>query len=787
MATPLHKRLSLPEWYILDIGWNPSRQRQAETLLTLGNGYLGSRGALEESPVDGQPGTFFAGLFDDTGAQVTEMINAPNPMSFVLAVGGEKLGVTAMDVLDFRRILDMHQGLLYRETLYRTTIGKRKIHYESLRFFSMANPHVVAFRVAVTPLDHALTFTGRSTVDTSVTNQGLVTEGAKRHFHLYDFSNVDGVSYLCTKTLEKEVLIAYASILTVNVNGRTVRQRRRKFEIAVDKGQTAVFTRYFAMYTSREIKTRAIRSKAMNTVRRAAAAGFDELVARHARRWRSLWQHCDIRLNGDRRLQRALRFNIYHLLIAASPHSPSGYSVGARSLSGEGYRGHVFWDTEIFLLPFYIHTMPDVARKLLEYRIQRIAAAREKARAHGYEGAMFPWESADTGEDVTPTWHKDFDGKVIEIHTMQQEHHITADVAYAAWQYFMATGDVSFMLKGGLELVLEAARFWASRVAYDRRHRRYGVRNVIGPDEFHERVDHNAFTNAMARWTLRTARVLYEQLRHLQPAAVRRITKKLAFRRSELDRFRRIEERMFLPWDRRTGLLEQFEGYSRKKKYPLPAPDANGLPRFPKSIPLEKLQSTQFIKQADVVMLGWLLPALFSRESLMRNFDYYERRTLHKSSLSVPVYACVAARLGLRDLAYRYLRIAAETDLKGVYGNTRDGVHAAAIGGTWLAVIKGFCGVHQEDGVLCFDPGLPRKWKSVEFCLQWQGSLLCGRAEREALVIERKEHPESARKRLRRFLPVRVYGAMHRLVAGRKYVFPVRRKRAATLGTRGHI
>ncbi len=777
MIRSLTKYLSRPEWFILDMGRDSSKQRDTETLLTLGNGYLGSRGILEESLVDAQPGTFFAGLFDNTGAQVTEMINAPNPISFSLAVGGEKLDVAAMDVLDFRRILDMHQGLLYRETLYRTAVGKRKIHYESLRFFSMANPHVAALRIAVTPLDHSLMFTGRGAIDTSVTNKGLVTEGAKRHFHIHEVSNLNGITYLCTKTLEKEVLIAYATMLTVNVDGRTSRQRRRKFEIKVDKGKTAIITKYFAIYTSREVRTRFIQSRSVETVRHAASAGFDKIVARHSRRWHTLWRGCDMRIQGDLRVQRALRFNIYHLLISASAHSPTGYSVGARCLSGEGYRGHVFWDTEIFLLPFYVYTMPEVARELLMYRIQRLGAAREKARANRYKGAMFPWESAETGKDVTPTWHRDFDGKVIEIHTMQQEQHITADVAYAAWHYFVATGDVQFMLKGGLELVLEASRFWASRVTYDRRRRRYGVKDVIGPDEFHEHVDHNAFTNAMARWTLRTACVLYEQLHDSHAATVRRIAKNMKLRRTELNSFRQIAERMYFPRDKRTRLVEQFEGYFQKRKHPLPGLDQSGLPRFPTSVSLEHIGSTQFIKQADVVMLACLLPELFPRDSLKRNFDYYHKRTLHKSSLSVPVHGWAAARLGLRDLAYRYLLIAAETDLKNVYGNTSDGMHAAALGGTWQVVLKGVCGVHMKHGVLSFDPHLPRQWKSIDFRVQWHGSPLRVHMESNSLVLE-WERVKTRGVRVHRILPVLVYGRMHRLEAWRKYAFRTSRGEA---------
>jgi kojibiose phosphorylase len=767
MTENLARCLSTSEWHITEPAFDASRQQEMESIFTLGNGYLGSRGVLEELPEGSSPGTFFAGLFEGTGAQVPELINAPNPVTLQISYGGQKLGIGAMDSLAHRRILDLKHGLLYRETRYQTAVAKRRIRYQSVRFFSTANPHIAVMRVAITPIDHAMTFTVRTAVDTAVTNRGLVTEGAKRHFHIHAYSRVDGADYICTRTLENGVLIAYACMLSVSTNRRTRRERHRSFELRLRKGQTAVLTKYVSLFTSREVSPSRLRSRAISVVRRAARAGFDALLRRHQRHWDRLWRSSDVAIAGNQEIQRAVRFNIYHLLIAA-PHQPFvDASIGARCLSGEGYRGHVFWETELFTLPFFTYTLPDIARQVLRYRCRRLDAARRNAAARGYAGAMFPWESADDGRDVTPTWHRDLDGRVIEIHTMQQEHHITADIAYAIWVYFQATGDVEFMLEDGLALCLETARFWTSRVEFDRKKRRFVIKSVIGPDEFHVDVNNNAFTNALARWNLFVARRLYQQLRRTHRAEVAKIATELKLTRSELHRFREIEEKIFIPWRQRKGLLEQFEGYFERRKLPLTDWDAGGLPQLPARVKLDRIGRTQYVKQADVVMLAHLLPDMFTPEKMRRNFEYYEKRTLHKSSLSAPVHACVAARLGLKEIAYRYFLISAEADLKNLYGNTSDGIHAASLGGTWQAVVTGFCGVSPRSGLLNLDPHLPRQWKAVKTTITWKGFQLDLNVSRSALTLRTRGATTAPPRKL----PVRVCGALRRLEAGKTYRF----------------
>jgi kojibiose phosphorylase len=749
--------LSDAAWHVVERGWDRDRQAVFETLFTLGNGYLASRGVLEELPAGSAPGTYFAGLYDKTGAQVTELINAPNPISLRIAIGGEKLDVAAMDVLHHERILDMRNGLLVRRTRY-ATAAKRRLDYQSLRFFSRHQKHLAVMQVAVTPLDQAAHLTIESSVDGSVTNRGLVTEGEKRHFHIANFLKKGSINYICNKTLEKEILVAYASQLTTAIQkrrgGRAV--SRRRLELQVAKGDTLFLTKYFAFFTSRDVPPSRIKSRTIGALERGVKKGVGRLLKEHCRAWGKTWKAADIEIDGDHDAERALRFNMYHLLVAANGADPR-VSVGAKGLSGEGYRGHVFWDTEIFVLPFFIYTKPRTARSLLLYRFHGLDAARAKARENGFRGAMFPWESADTGEDVTPTWHKDFDGHVIKITTMHREHHITADVAYGVHHYYRATDDVEFMLDCGLEMLLESARFWASRVTHNKRLRRYEIHHVIGPDEFHEDVNNNAFTNAMARWNLQVARTAYHSLRRKQPARVARVARQVAIERGELESWRQIADKMWIPSSTDGGILESFEGYFSRKKLPRPALNGHYLPHFPKRLPLSKIGTTQFIKQADVLMLLHLLPELCDDEVKRRNFHYYEPRTLHKSSLSPAIHAALAAELGKEELAYRYFQTAVYTDLKDTYGNTRDGVHAAAMGGSWQVAILGFGGVRIQGGLLTFNPHLPPDWREMRFSVVWRGLRV------EVSVDKRTVQLLLRTTNSRKTLSVEVYGQRERL------------------------
>ncbi|MBN1595567.1 glycoside hydrolase family 65 protein [candidate division FCPU426 bacterium] len=744
--------MSDARWQIYVNGWSPEVQNIRETQFTLGNGYAGSRGVLEEHPKGAQPGTYIAALFDRLMAQVPEMVNAPNPFDLRISVDGEKLDVTAMDVLDHRRILDMRRAFLTRRTVYSSAL-KQRFSYQSLRFLSLPNKHLAVMRVYLTPLDGPVSFAIVSAVNTAVVNKGIVSEGDKKAFHIYEVDKLGDVDYLCVKTLEKETLIAYASLMQVEHRNRTYFEPHRTFEMSVKKGETLCLTKYISVYTSQDVPAKRVKRAVVENAAKSAHKEFEALVQEHIKAWAIRWKQADISITGDADTERALRFNIYHLLIAGNEDNPDA-GIGAKTLSGEGYRGHSFWDTEIFTLPYFTFNFPAVARNLLIYRHQRLPAARENAKTRGFEGAMFPWESADTGAEVTPEWHKDLDGTIKKITTGLQEHHITADVAYALFQYFIATGDEDFMLRHGLEMLFETARFWTSRVSWNKKRGCYEIKNIIGPDEFHENINNNAYTNGMAAWNLDIACKMYRVFRAKKPLAVRRIGEIIGLKTGEPEEWRRIGASISLK--RKGGIIEAFDGFHKLNNLPLPEVDDYFIPGLP-AMPARELATTQFVKQADVIMLLYLLESMFPAAEIKANYYFYERRTLHKSSLSPSIHALTAARQNDITHARRYLHASLMTDLKNIYGNTEDGIHAACLGGTWQAVIMGFGGLRLHKGELHFIPHLPPEWKEMTFCIRYHGSPLCIRITPAAIKLRWEKQRKGEK------LMVRVKGGLHAL------------------------
>jgi kojibiose phosphorylase len=759
--------LSDPHWQIFETGWDPELQNVNETRFALGNGYIGSRSILEENPPNCRPGTFFAGIYEGTRALVPELINAPNPIDFRISVDGEKLGIVAMDVLSHKRILDMYKGVLVRHTVY-SNARKKRFDYQSMRFFSMCDKNIAVMRTYITPLDEDAVLTLTNSIDTSIMNLGLVTEGKKKHVAVIESNKFDDVNYLCARTIEKGNLITYASQVVVEKAGKACHCPDWTFKLQLKKGETVCITNYISFHTSSSTSMEKTKRAAVRSVIKSAGKGFDQLLQQHCKAWEKKWKGANIEIDGDPDIERAIRFNIYHLLIAADERCQD-VSIGAKALTGEGYRGHIFWDTEIFCLPFFIYTNPVVARNLLLYRYHRLDAARRIAERKGYDGAMFPWESADTGEETTPSWYKDGRGKIQKVLTMEQECHITADIAYAVAHYFSATDDVDFLLDYGLEMILEAARFWASRVEYNCRRRKYEINHVIGPDEFHEDVNNNAYTNILARWNLKTAVRLCNEFQKRYPVETKELMAKIKLDSAELKKWQQIAARIYVPVSKKTGIIEQFEGYFRKKRLPLPERNYHFMPIYPRNI--SNIGDTQYVKQADVVMILFLLSDTFSLETKKKNYLFYEDRTLHNSSLSASIYAALGAEVGEEHKAYRYFKIAACADLENIYANTEMGIHAASLGGAWQALINGFAGIRIRKGTLSINPRLPSQWRRFKTTIKFKGFNVSVEIGKEKVNLCFRSRVKTDQ------LPVKVYGVPHILLANKKFSFPQKHKK----------
>lgn len=767
----MRETLSTPEWLITEDGFDPARANVRETLCTVGNGYLGTRGTLEEGHPGHLSGTFLAGVYDAHDTPVIDLVNAPDWLSFAVYVDGSRLDVRNAAVVDHERTLDLRTGLLYRRTVFEDADGRRT-RFETLRCASLVDRHTVALRVAITPENHDGEITVESALDGRRRNlerlpvypPGHVfpveTRWEKwaltRHLERTERAADGDVIYLEMRTIASGITLGYAATTVPSVtptrSGFRLEDERVVWHAAFPGGSVRL-DKIVRIHTSRDVDApSSVREACLDGLEAGRAAGFDAIVAASAAAWAERWADCDVTIDGDPRSTQAMRFGIYHLLIAANDEDPT-VNIGAKSLSGEGYRGHVFWDTEILMLPFFIYTRPDAARSLLGYRHHTLPGARENARISGNAGARYAWESADTGLEECPEFTVDGANR---FWTREEEVHIDADVAHGVMQYVEATGDRSFLLERGAEILFETSRFWVSRMTWTEGGA-CSLRRVMGPDEFHSHVDDNAFTNYLVRWHLETAAAVHDDLRIKDPAVATALDAALGLTDAEVDRWRAVAAAIALPPRRPDGLIEQFAGYLDRHDVPVTEWDENNMPRYPAGYHHFNCEDTQLLKQPDVLMALYLLPDVFDVATKRANFEYYEARTLHKSSLSPSIHAIMGIEVGDPSRAEQYFERSAFVDLTDNQGNTAEGMHIASAGGTWQVLVCGFGGFRVVHGQMSFRPWLPADWQAIHFRLRWRGARLGVSVDHAGMTFD-LDGPQP--------VPVLVHGRHVELTAG---------------------
>lgn len=739
------------DWVIREDCFDPVRLGKCESVMSLGNGYLGLRSATEERYLRETRGMFIAGTFNKFDEnEVTELPNAADLTAMEISIDGEYFDLTVGSMEDYTRELNIRSGELKRSVIWTSPAGKR-IRFASYRVVSLKRLHAIAQRVEITPLDGEAAVVIRSGINGTMTNTGSqhFSEGDKR---FYDKRVIQFVQ----KTTQSEIDFVNTTVHRLAVDGQPVEQdaqvyiERREifagYEMQVQQGKLLEIEKYSTVYTTRDFdaegKTAAdLQSVGLNACEELEALGYKNIREESAAQWENeVWSQAPIQIEGAPGAdldQFAVRFAQYHMRVMVPAHD-NRMNIGAKGLSGEGYKGHCFWDTEIFLLPYYIFTVPETARKLEEYRYLSLPGAHAKAAHNGYAGAMFPWESAwlDDGE-VTPEYC-DVDiltGRPVKVWSGFIEQHITSDMAFGAWQYAVISGDEDFMDKCGYELIMDTAIFWASRLEKSD-DGAYHINDVVGPDEFREHVNDNAFTNYMAKWNMEKAIEYYELLKTEKPSLFDSLNRKLNLDEA-YGKWKDGCEHIFLPQPTAENVLPQDDRYLSCRDIDLTKykkqEHVGGIIR---DYNLEQINQIQVSKQADVLVLFFLLEDQFSPEVKAATWKYYEQRTIHDSSLSLSTHAVLACDMGEKDMAYDLFRKASMIDLGPFMGSSDAGIHAASFGGTWQCAVYGFGGVRMLGGNLRINPVLPDKWDRLSYTILWKGQKLAVEVTKNRITIE---------------------------------------------------
>lgn len=720
------------EWQIIESEFNPELLAQSETIFATGNGYIGMRGNFEEGTPCFFNGTYLNGFYESTSINYPEsaygfaqefqtMLNVTDGKTIRLLVNQEQFNLNSGTLLNYRRVLDMRQGLLLREIEWRSTSGVELL-ITIKRFVSLNNKHLALFSYSVKLLNRAAGLQFCSLLDGSVKSHaagGDPRVGSKlkeKSLTLQKIIQEENFNALSHKTensnlslvcgMGHNLVCRNSGVTKTSVNAEQLEVR---FTLNAERGETARLTKYLVYYTSADYPAEDLPALSRNAVLKARERDFDSLLAEQHHCLDKFWQESDIMVQGEAELQQNIRFNIFQLLQSAGKDGRT--NIPAKGLTGEGYSGHYFWDAEIYVIPFFIYTNPEIARRLLEYRFYILDKARWRARKLGHKGALYPWRTIN-GEEASAYYPAG-----------TAQYHINADISYTIKKYLEATGDTEFLLSRGAEIIFETARFWVDLGDYiPSKDNSFCLNCVTGPDEYTALVNNNTYTNLMAGSNLEYAVEIAARLREDQPEAFGRIAEKINLTDSEIAEWQKAARAMFIPFDAKLGIHPQDDSFLAKPFWNF----EHGKGKYPLLLYYHPLviYRHQVLKQPDVVLTDFLLGDRTGTAQKKRNFDYYDPLTTGDSSLAPSIQSIIASELGYSDLAYGYFLKTLRMDLYDIYGNVQDGIHMAAMAGTWLSIVYGFAGMRTCEGKISFSPNLPAGWPCLQFSLHFQNCLL---------------------------------------------------------------
>ena len=732
----------LPGWCIEKSNYDPSEEAYLESIFTLSNGYIGIRASLELASSGSEPGTYFAGVYDKLdnsvdnnlfGVSIKNKAITPSyaiapSMNFVeVIVGGRSINFNNCIVKKFNRILDMQRGILLNTYVLEENNG-RITEIKTMMVVFKSNSHLSMQKIEIIAKNYSDHITVRF-IDHLDKNPQFIKR-LKDYTSKTDLISMDGSDsyvYINCKVSETGLGISLVSkTLSSNYLIKTIEKEKNSIKEVFNGfagiGQTFEFTKMNSFFTSRD--SNEYFKKSFDTIVEFTSKSYaKELIQNHFDFYKETWDIADIEISDKSNSQIGLRWDIFNL-IQLGPEHNMDVSISATGLHGQGYFGHIFWDTEIFMLPFYLATNPEIAKNLLLYRYHRLDAARALASQKGFLGAKFPWTSTSQGFDVTPP---DWEG------ASDRAIHISGAVSYAFYNYYKWTKDKNFLNTYGIEVIVETAKFYASRVNRTE-DGKYHLFDILGPDEYNRHADDNYYTNFLATWNIREALRLMNEIFQSEPDIFYSLCQKTHWdektKKLLVDVLKNFEKPQTID-----GVNEQYNGFFKLV-------DSENIERNRYNMPVNKdyyyNKNTQILKQPDVIMMHFLFPDDFSNYEKMKSYEYYEKRCHHGSSLSPAIHCIVGNRLGFTKNTFGYFELTALMDLENLHldKNIDDGIHMACAGGTWSAVIFGFAGVTISNDKLFIDPLLPTQLSGIKFSFLFSGSLFRVNIQKEKITIK---------------------------------------------------
>ncbi len=733
------------EWKIIEEEFVPERNKMSESIFSIGNGRMGQRANFEEKySGESMQGSYVAGVYYPDKTKVgwwkngypeyfAKVLNAANWIGINILIDGEELDLAKCEVQSFRRVLNMKEGFL--ERIFTVKMNKDKeLKVVAKRFISMANPEIAAIKYAITPVNFDGELTLIPYIDGDVKNEDANYD--EKFWKEVNKKLYDREAYIVLRTKKTKFNVATGMFVNitqdyVSTDFRTEKISKKKYvalstKLQCKKGQETVLYKYISNLSSEYHPKKKLLKKAKKVVREAATTGFEILLNEHIKVWENKWKESDIVIEGDLAAQQGIRFNIFQLNQTYTGDDPR-LNIGPKGFTGEKYGGSTYWDTEAYCIPFYLSTADShVARNLLKYRYNHLEKAIENASKLGFtnNSALYPMVTMN-GEECHNEWEITF-----------EEIHRNGAIAYAIYNYVNYTGDTDYLAKYGLEVLIAISRFWAQRVNYSEDKKQYVMLGVTGPNEYENNVNNNWYTNYIARWTMQFTIEVIDFVKKNKPERYKSIIEKWSFKENkEITEWRDKIVKLYLPEDKQLGIFLQQDGYLDKEQ--VLVKDLK-----PEERPLnqhwswDRILRSPYIKQADVLQGIYFFENDFDQDTIQRNFDYYEQRTVHESSLSACIHSIIASKLEKKEKAYDFYLQTARLDLDDYNHEADEGLHITSMAGTWLAVVQGFGGMRIHEGKLYFNPYIPEKWTSFSFKIRFRGHILSITVNKKSVIIK---------------------------------------------------